>query len=144
MIELPRAALQARKIARHADFCSFGTKYLTQTTFGISRDDAATFLPRYVEEGLLEEDPFQVLDQEGVGRLISIAVEQWRTIEPELQVGGCGEHGSEPHSVDFFEGEGLDYVSCSPSRMPVARLAATQARNSSSRRGAPESETRPD
>lgn len=138
MIELPRAALQAGKIARHADFFSFGTNDLTQTTFGISRDDAATFLPRYVEEGLLEEDPFQVLDQEGVGRLISIAVEEGRTIEPELQVGVCGEHGGEPHSVDFFEGVGLDYVSCSPYRIPVARLAAAQARISSCRQGAPE------
>jgi pyruvate,orthophosphate dikinase len=127
MIELPRAALTAGRIAAEADFFSFGTNDLTQTTFGISRDDAASFLPRYLEEGILADDPFQVLDQEGVGRLVELATREGRGARPTLKVGICGEHGGEPRSVEFFHRTGLDYVSCSPSRVPVAGLAAAQA-----------------
>jgi pyruvate,orthophosphate dikinase len=127
MIELPRAALTAGEIAKEADFFSFGTNDLTQTTFGISRDDAASFLPRYLEEGILADDPFQVLDQEGVGRLVEIGTREGRAARPMLKVGICGEHGGEPRSVEFFHRTGLDYVSCSPYRVPVARLAAAQA-----------------
>jgi pyruvate,orthophosphate dikinase len=127
MIELPRAALTAGEIAKEADFFSFGTNDLTQTTFGISRDDSASFLPRYIEEGILADDPFQVLDQEGVGRLVEIATREGRATKPTLKVGICGEHGGEPRSVEFFHRTDLDYVSCSPYRVPVARLAAAQA-----------------
>jgi pyruvate, orthophosphate dikinase len=127
MIELPRAALLAGDIARHADFFSFGTNDLTQTTFGISRDDAATFLPRYLELGLFDADPFAVLDREGVGQLVQMATWEGRQRRANLKVGICGEHGGEPSSVEFFHETGLDYVSCSPFRVPVARLAAAHA-----------------
>jgi pyruvate, orthophosphate dikinase len=127
MIELPRAALMAGDIARHAEFFSFGTNDLTQTTFGISRDDAATFLPKYLEDGLFDADPFEVLDREGVGQLVQMATWEGRQRRSNLKVGICGEHGGEPSSVEFFHETGLDYVSCSPFRVPVARLAAAHA-----------------
>jgi pyruvate,orthophosphate dikinase len=127
MIEVPRAALMASEIARVADFFSFGTNDLTQTTFGISRDDASSFLPRYIEEGILKDDPFQVLDREGVGQLVQMATWEGRQRRSTLKVGICGEHGGEPRSVEFFDEVGLDYVSCSPFRVPVARLAAAHA-----------------
>jgi pyruvate,orthophosphate dikinase len=127
MIELPRAALTADEIARSAEFFSFGTNDLTQTTFGLSRDDAGRFLPNYVEHGILPDDPFQVLDQNGVGKLIGIAVTAGRSVRPQLKVGICGEHGGEPRSVKFCHTIGLDYVSCSPYRVPIARLAAAHA-----------------
>jgi len=127
MIELPRAALTADDIAREAEFFSFGTNDLTQTTFGLSRDDAGRFLPFYVEAGILPDDPFQVLDQEGVGRLMELAVRLGRGVRPELKVGICGEHGGEPSSVKFCHRVGMNYVSCSPFRVPIARLAAAQA-----------------
>jgi pyruvate, orthophosphate dikinase len=127
MIEIPRAALMANEIAKVADFFSFGTNDLTQTTFGISRDDAASFLPHYIEVGILNEDPFAVLDREGVGQLVQMATWEGRKRRPTLKVGVCGEHGGEPQSVEFFDEVGLDYVSCSPFRVPVARLAAAHA-----------------
>ena len=127
MIELPRAALTADEIAQRAEFFSFGTNDLTQTTFGLSRDDAGRFLPNYVENGILPDDPFQVLDQNGVGKLIGIAVTAGRSVRPQLKVGICGEHGGEPRSVKFCHSIGLDYVSCSPYRVPIARLAAAHA-----------------
>ena len=127
MIELPRAALTADEIAQEAEFFSFGTNDLTQTTFGLSRDDSGRFLPFYLEKGLLADDPFQVLDRRGVGKLINMAVRDGRTTRPELKVGICGEHGGEPQSVHFCHGAGLNYVSCSPFRVPVARLAAAHA-----------------
>ena len=127
MIELPRAALTADKIAAEAEFFSYGTNDLTQTTFGMSRDDAVKFLDDYVENGVLEYDPFQVLDQEGVGSLLQIGNEKGRSARPDLKVGICGEHGGEPSSVKFCYGLGFDYVSCSPFRVPIARLAAAQA-----------------
>ena len=127
MIELPRAALVAGKIAEVADFFSFGTNDLTQTTLGISRDDSARFIPTYVDRKIFADDPFQVLDQEGVGELVRIGTERGRKTRPDLKVGICGEHGGEPSSVEFFVRTGLNYVSCSPYRVPVARLAAAQA-----------------
>ena len=127
MIELPRAALTADKIAAEAEFFSYGTNDLTQTTFGMSRDDAAKFLDDYVRNGILEYDPFQVLDQDGVGSLLQIGSEKGRATRPELKIGICGEHGGEPHSVKFCHGLEFDYVSCSPFRVPIARLAAAQA-----------------
>jgi pyruvate,orthophosphate dikinase len=128
MIELPRAALRAGDLAAHAEFFSFGTNDLTQTTLGVSRDDAqGRFLTFYLQTGLLEHDPFQTIDVEGVGELIRIAVERGRAIRPSLEVGICGEHGGDPASIAFCESVGLDYVSCSPFRIPVARLAAAQA-----------------
>ena len=127
MIELPRAALTADAIAKEAEFFSFGTNDLTQTTLGLSRDDAGRFLPLYVERGIFPEDPFQVLDVVGVGRLISMATADGRQSRPGLKVGICGEHGGEPKSVAFCHDTGLDYVSCSPFRVPIARLAAAQA-----------------
>ncbi|MBK8249179.1 MAG: pyruvate, phosphate dikinase [Gemmatimonadetes bacterium] len=127
MIELPRAALTAAEIARTAEFFSFGTNDLTQTTLGLSRDDAGRFLPGYVERGLLPEDPFQVLDVVGVGKLIRMAVDDGRGARPGLKTGICGEHGGEPRSIAFCHSAGLDYVSCSPFRVPIARLAAAQA-----------------
>jgi pyruvate,orthophosphate dikinase len=127
MIELPRAALTADKIAEVADFFSFGTNDLTQTTFGLSRDDAGKFLPHYVEAGILPKDPFVSLDYEGVGALVRIAAEKGRATKPGLKLGICGEHGGDPASIMFCEEAGLDYVSCSPYRVPVARLAAAQA-----------------
>ncbi len=127
MIELPRAALTAGAIAKEAEFFSFGTNDLTQTTLGLSRDDAGRFLPHYVEKGIFAEDPFQVLDVDGVGRLITMATSEGRSARPALKVGICGEHGGEPKSVAFCHDAGLDYVSCSPFRVPIARLAAAQA-----------------
>ena len=127
MIELPRAALTAAEIARTAEFFSFGTNDLTQTTLGLSRDDAGRFLPGYVERGLLPDDPFQVLDVVGVGKLIRMAVDDGRSARPGLKTGICGEHGGEPRSIAFCHSAGLDYVSCSPFRVPIARLAAAQA-----------------
>src|SRR6266542_3046660 len=127
MIELPRAALKADSIAAHADFFSFGTNDLTQTTFGLSRDDSARFLPNYVDRKILADDPFQVLDREGVGQLVRMGTERGRGVKPDLKVGICGEHGGDPSSIAFCNEIGLDYVSCSPYRVPVARLAAAQA-----------------
>ena len=127
MIEVPRAALVADKIAESAEFFSFGTNDLTQMTFGYSRDDAGKFLPVYLEKGLLKHDPFQILDQEGVGQLIKMAIEKGRSTRSKLKVGICGEHGGEPSSVEFCHTVGMDYVSCSPFRVPIARLAAAQA-----------------
>jgi pyruvate, orthophosphate dikinase len=128
MIELPRAALRAGDIARYADFFSFGTNDLTQTTLGLSRDDAeGKFLATYLEEGIVEHNPFETLDQEGVGELVEIGVARGRAARPDLQVGICGEHGGDPASIAFCERVGLDYVSCSPFRVPLARLAAAQA-----------------
>jgi len=127
MIELPRAALTAGQIAAKAEFFSFGTNDLTQTTYGLSRDDAGRFLPSYVDRGIFPDDPFQVLDPDGVGRLIRIAVEDGRTTRPTIKLGICGEHGGEPRSVTLCHAIGLDYVSCSPYRVPIARLAAAQA-----------------
>ena len=128
MIELPRAALTADKIAEEAEFFSFGTNDLTQTTFGISRDDAeGKFLLKYVEDKILEDNPFEILDREGVGKLVELGTNLGRKTRPELEVGICGEHGGEPHSVEFCHSVGLNYVSCSPFRVPIARLAAAQA-----------------
>lgn len=127
MIEIPRAALTADRIAEKAEFFSFGTNDLTQMTFGYSRDDIASFLPIYLEKKILKEDPFQVLDQNGVGQLVKMATEKGRSVRPDLKVGICGEHGGEPSSVEFCHRTGLNYVSCSPFRVPIARLAAAQA-----------------
>jgi pyruvate, orthophosphate dikinase len=127
MIELPRAALLADQIAAHADFLSFGTNDLTQTTLGMSRDDAGRFLPGYVRAGIYPRDPFVSLDTEGVGQLIALATRLGREARPDLKVGVCGEHGGDPDSIAFFAGAGLDYVSCSPYRVPIARLAAAHA-----------------
>lgn len=127
MIEVPRGALTADEVAKEAEFFSFGTNDLTQMTCGFSRDDAARFLKEYVEIGIYEKDPFQVLDQEGVGQLVKIAVDKGRSIKPDLKIGICGEHGGEPSSVEFCHKVGLNYVSCSPYRVPIAKLAAAQA-----------------
>jgi pyruvate,orthophosphate dikinase len=127
MIELPRAALTADQIAGYADFFSFGTNDLTQTTWGLSRDDAGKFLGDYQKEGIFPTDPFASLDQEGVGELLRMGVERGRTIKTKLKVGICGEHGGDPDSVAFCYEAGLDYVSCSPFRVPIARLAAARA-----------------
>ncbi|MBE0649766.1 MAG: pyruvate, phosphate dikinase [Bacteroidales bacterium] len=127
MIEVPRAALTADKIAESAEFFSFGTNDLTQMTFGYSRDDAGKFLPVYIEKGLLKNDPFQVLDQEGVGQLVEMAVKKGRKTRKKIKLGICGEHGGEPSSIEFCHRAGLNYVSCSPYRVPIARLAAAQA-----------------
>jgi pyruvate,orthophosphate dikinase len=127
MVETPRAAMVSRAIALHADFYSFGTNDLTQMAYGFSRDDAGVFLPIYLEKHILDEDPFVALDEEGTGRLVRIAVQEGREGNPEIKLGICGEHGGEPASVKFFHRVGLDYVSCSPFRIPVARLAAGQA-----------------
>lgn len=127
MIEIPRAALIANKIAESAEFFSFGTNDLTQMTFGYSRDDAGKFLPIYIEKGILKHDPFEVLDQEGVGQLVEMACKKGKEARPDIKLGICGEHGGEPSSVDFCHRTGLDYVSCSPFRVPIARLAAAQA-----------------
>ena len=127
MIEIPRAALTADRIASSAEFFSFGTNDLTQMTFGYSRDDIASFLPVYLEKKILKVDPFQVLDQNGVGQLVRMATEKGRAIRPDLKCGICGEHGGEPSSVKFCHKVGLNYVSCSPFRVPIARLAAAQA-----------------
>jgi pyruvate,orthophosphate dikinase len=127
MIEVPRAALVADGIAKEAAFFSFGTNDLTQMTFGYSRDDAGKFLPIYIDQGILEKDPFQSIDQEGVGQLVKMAVEKGRTTNPKLKCGVCGEHGGDPASIFFFHKVGLDYVSCSPYRVPVALMATAHA-----------------
>jgi len=127
MIEVPRATLIADQIAENAEFFSFGTNDLTQMTFGFSRDDIASFVPEYIEKKIIEKDPFQVLDQEGVGQLIKLGVEKGRSTRSDLKVGICGEHGGEPSSIEFCYRVGMNYVSCSPFRVPIARLAAAQA-----------------
>ena len=127
MIELPRAALTADEIAREADFFSFGTNDLTQTGLGLSRDDSGNFLRQYVDQGLLNHDPFVSLDQDGRGQLVKLAVEKGRGVKPGIHMGICGEHGGDPVSIDFFNRLNLDYVSCSPYRVPTAILAAAQA-----------------
>jgi pyruvate,orthophosphate dikinase len=127
MIEAPRAALRAAEIAPHADFFSFGTNDLTQMTFGFSRDDVNSFLPNYLEREILDRDPFQSLDVPGVGRLVRMAVDDARKARPDIKIGVCGEHGGDPASIRFFHEIGLEYVSCSPFRVPVARLGAAQA-----------------
>jgi pyruvate,orthophosphate dikinase len=127
MIELPRAALMADEIAEVGAFFSFGTNDLTQTTLGVSRDDAARFLIHYVDKGIYTSDPFVSLDVEGVGQLIEIATAKGRSVRPDIKLGICGEHGGDPASIAFCEKTGLDYVSASPYRVPIARLAAAQA-----------------
>jgi pyruvate,orthophosphate dikinase len=127
MIEIPRAALTADEIARQAEFFSFGTNDLTQTALGMSRDDSAGFLPHYQEEEIVPNNPFATLDQTGVGQLIEIAVQKGRQTRNKLKLGICGEHGGDPSSVKFCHRAGLDYVSCSPFRIPIAKLAAAQA-----------------
>ena len=127
MIELPRACLVANEIAKSAEFFSFGTNDLTQTTYGFSRDDIGGFLPVYLDENILTQDPFQSIDVAGVGQLVRLAVEKGRGERSTLKIGICGEHGGDPDSIEFFHNSGLDYVSCSPFRIPVARLAAAQA-----------------
>jgi pyruvate,orthophosphate dikinase len=127
MIEIPRAALTADEVAEHADFFSFGTNDLTQMTFGFSRDDINTFLPDYLKEEILPGDPFQSLDTTGVGQLIDLGVQKGRATKKDLKIGLCGEHGGDPASIRFCNQVGLNYVSCSPFRVPIARLAAAQA-----------------
>jgi pyruvate,orthophosphate dikinase len=127
MIETPRAALIADSIGQQAQFFSFGTNDLTQMTMGFSRDDAGKFLPGYLKIGMYERDPFQSIDQKGVGLLVKMAVEKGRSVRAGIKLGVCGEHGGDPASIDFFHRAGLDYVSCSPFRVPIARLAAAQA-----------------
>ncbi len=127
MIELPRAALRAKEIAETAEFFSFGTNDLTQTTIGISRDDAGGFLTDYLNKGVIARDPFVTIDVDGVGELVRIAAERGRAARANLKLGICGEHGGDPDSIRFCHDSGLDYVSCSPFRVPVARLAAAQA-----------------
>ena len=127
MIEIPRAALTADKIAEYAQFFSFGTNDLTQMGFGFSRDDIGSFLPDYLEQGILPVDPFTVIDRSGIGELMKIAVEKGRATRPNIKLGICGEHGGEPNSVEFCHMLGLNYVSCSPFRVPIARLAAARA-----------------
>ena len=134
MIELPRAALRAGDIAETAEFFSFGTNDLTQTVFGLSRDDSASFLGVYQRLGILEHDPFVTIDTEGVGELVRVAAERGRAVRPGLKLGICGEHGGDPASIRFFHKVGLDYVSCSPYRVPIARLAAAQAELSGEQR----------
>ena len=127
MIELPRACLVADQIAQEADFFSFGTNDLTQTCLGLSRDDAGKFLPSYVARGIFSEDPFVSIDREGVGALMRVAIEKGRRVRKNLELGICGEHGGDPKSISFCHEIGLDYVSCSPYRVPIAKLAAAQA-----------------
>ncbi|MBT7378071.1 MAG: pyruvate, phosphate dikinase, partial [Candidatus Marinimicrobia bacterium] len=127
MIELPRACVTADKIAEHAQFFSFGTNDLTQTTFGFSRDDVGSFMPQYLDSGIIKNDPFQSIDQEGVGELVKLGVQKGRSTNAKLKIGICGEHGGDPESITFFHKIGLNYVSCSPFRVPVSRLAAAQA-----------------
>jgi pyruvate,orthophosphate dikinase len=127
MIEIPRAAIIADQIAQQSDFFSFGTNDLTQLTYGFSRDDINTFLPHYLEDGVLERDPFQTIDRDGVGKLISAGFDGGRSVNPSLKIGICGEHGGDPNSIEFCNSVGLNYVSCSPFRVPTARLAAAQA-----------------
>ena len=127
MIEVPRAAIRADHIARYADFFSFGTNDLTQMTFAFSRDDVASFLPVYLEKGVLDVDPFKTIDEEGVGALIRVAIAMGRAVKPDFKIGICGEHGGDPVTIDFCYRAGLSYVSCSPFRVPLARLAGAQA-----------------
>jgi len=127
MIETPRAALTAGEIATEASFFSFGTNDLTQMTFGISRDDAGSFLPQYLNEAILPDDPTESIDQAGVGRLIKLCVDDAREVKPDLKLGICGEHGGDPRSIAFCHAVGMEYVSCSPKRLPIARYAAAQA-----------------
>jgi pyruvate,orthophosphate dikinase len=127
MIETPRAVVVADSIGREAEFFSFGTNDLTQMTLGFSRDDAGKFLPAYLAKGVYEHDPFRSIDQKGVGALVEMAVAKGRAVRPGIEMGVCGEHGGDPASVAFFHRAGLDYVSCSPFRVPIARLAAAQA-----------------
>jgi len=127
MIEVPRGAMTADEIAKEADFFSFGTNDLTQMGFGLSRDDASKFLLYYQEHGLLEKDPFVTIDAAGVGLLVKTGVQKGRSVKKNLKIGVCGEHGGDPASIRFFHATGLDYVSCSPYRVPIARLAAAQA-----------------
>jgi len=127
MIETPRAVLMADGMAEDADFFSFGTNDLTQMTYGYSRDDASKFINYYIENDILSDDPFEVLDKKGVGKLVSWAVGNGREVKSELKIGVCGEHGGEPQSIQFFCQQGLDYVSCSPFRVPIARLTAARA-----------------
>ena len=127
MIEIPRAALISQELAKEAEFYSFGTNDLTQMTFGFSRDDVSKFLPYYLDKGLLKVDPFVSIDQVGVGSLIELAVAKGRAVKPNLKIGICGEHGGDPSSIEFCHRTKLDYVSCSPFRVPIARLAAAQA-----------------
>jgi len=127
MIEIPRAALTADRIAGTAEFFSYGTNDLTQMTFGFSRDDIGGFVPDYIKKKLLPADPFQILDREGVGQLVDMGIKLGRATRPKLKVGICGEHGGEPNSVEFCHIVGMNYVSCSPFRVPIARLAAAQA-----------------
>jgi pyruvate,orthophosphate dikinase len=127
MIELPRACIAADRIAAGADFFSFGTNDLTQTALGLSRDDAGRFLPAYVEQGIYPADPFVSIDRDGVGELMRLAIGKGRATRPKLKIGICGEHGGDPSSVELCHRLGLDYVSCSPFRVPIARLAAAQA-----------------
>ena len=127
MIEIPRAALLADEIAEYAEFFSFGTNDLTQMTYGFSRDDAGKFLSDYYSKGIFESDPFARIDEQGVGTLVRIASEKGRSKRPNLSLGVCGEHGGDPASIEFCNRVGLDYVSCSPFRVPIARLAAAQA-----------------
>jgi len=126
MIEIPRAALTADEVAEEAEFFSFGTNDLTQMTFGFSRDDAGKFLREYYKKGILTKDPFQTLDQTGVGQLVKVAIEKGRKTKPDLKIGICGEHGGDPESVGFCHRVGMNYVSCSPYRVPIARFAAAQ------------------
>ena len=128
MIETPRAAIRADQLAEEADFFSFGTNDLTQLTFGFSRDDVESrMMPAYLEQGLLKHNPFDTIDQDGVGDLVRMGAERGRATKPGLKLGVCGEHGGDPESIDLFYKAGLDYVSCSPFRVPIARLAAAQA-----------------
>ena len=127
MIEIPRAALTADEIAREAEFFSFGTNDLTQMTYGFSRDDTAEIIRQYVDKGILESDPFKTVDRAGVGKLVETAVTLGKKVRPNIKLGICGEHGGDPKSIEFCNSVGLQYVSCSPYRVPVARLAAAQA-----------------
>ena len=127
MIEIPRASLIADDIAKEAEFFSFGTNDLTQMGFGFSRDDAGKFIGEYLDKEILPKDPFQSIDQKGIGKLVEMGVELGRRTRPDLKIGVCGEHGGDPDSIDFFHRVGLDYVSCSPYRVPIARLAAAQS-----------------
>jgi len=128
MIEIPRASILANRLAEVSEFFSFGTNDLTQMGFGFSRDDIGSFLPDYIKNGILPEDPFQSIDQEGIGELIKIGIERGRKTRKNLEIGICGEHGGDPKSIEFCHKVGMDYVSCSPFRVPIARLAAAQAK----------------